>query len=29
MKIGHAEAPREVDPEMPERGSKTATVPVV
>jgi len=29
MKIGHAEDPREVGPEMPERGSKTSTVPVV
>jgi len=29
MKFGHAEALREVGPEMPERGSKTSTVPVV
>ena len=29
MPCGHAEALREVGPEMPERGSKTSTVPVV
>ena len=28
-RFGHAEALREVGPEMPERGTKTATVPVV
>ena len=28
-RFGHAEALREVGPEMPERGSKTSTVPVV
>ena len=28
-RVGHAEALREVGPEMPKRGSKTSTVPVV